>query len=198
MSTFSIFLVLITIVCFLLIVVIMVQNPKGGGLSSTISGTQMLGGVQKTTDFLDKSTWTLATILIALILLSSLSFTGSLSDTDSKIIDKSEVPQRRADTLVQTARGIPERPPLPGRSPLAPPLAATRSRSPGSPIPPRATNASIRCPAKFEPTVSRGSSRASPDGASGGSDTICASFAPSVGSRYVLPRMTEPNGLDQF
>jgi len=87
---FSIFLVLITIVCFLLIVVIMVQNPKGGGLSSTISGSQMLGGVQKTTDFLDKSTWTLATILIALILLSGLSFTGTLSDADSKIIDKTE------------------------------------------------------------------------------------------------------------
>jgi preprotein translocase subunit SecG len=68
----------------------MVQNPKGGGLSSTIGGTQMLGGVQKTTDFLDKSTWTLATILIALILLSSLSFIGSLSDTDSKIIDKTD------------------------------------------------------------------------------------------------------------
>ena len=90
MSTFSIFLVLITIVCFLLIVVIMVQNPKGGGLSSSIGGSQMLGGVQKTTDFLDKSTWTLATILIALILLSSLSFGGSLSDADSKIIDKTE------------------------------------------------------------------------------------------------------------
>jgi preprotein translocase subunit SecG len=90
MSTFSIFLVLITIVCFLLIVVIMVQNPKGGGLSSSIGGSQMLGGVQKTTDFLDKSTWTLATILIVLILLSSLSFGGSLSDTDSKIIEKSE------------------------------------------------------------------------------------------------------------
>ena len=65
----------------------MVQNPKGGGLSSTLGGSQMLGGVQKTTDFLDKSTWTLATILIALILLSSLSFTGTLSDTDSKIIE---------------------------------------------------------------------------------------------------------------
>ena len=75
MSTFSIFLVLITIVCFLLIIVVMVQNPKGGGLSSSLGGTQMLGGVQKTTDFLDKSTWTLAGILIALILLSSLSFT---------------------------------------------------------------------------------------------------------------------------
>ena len=68
----------------------MVQNPKGGGLSSSLGGSQMMGGVQKTSDFLDKSTWTLATILIALILLSSLSFTGALSDNDSKIIDKTQ------------------------------------------------------------------------------------------------------------
>ena len=90
MSTFSIFLVLITIVCFLLIVVIMVQNPKGGGLSSTLGGSTQIGGVQKTTDFLDKSTWTLSAVLIVLILLSSLSFGGSLSDNDSKIIEKTE------------------------------------------------------------------------------------------------------------
>jgi preprotein translocase subunit SecG len=98
MSTFSIFLVLITIVCFLLIIVIMVQNPKGGGLSSSLGGSQMIGGVQKTTDFLDKSTWTLATILIVLIMLSSLSFTGALSDTDSKIIDQTEASAPKATT----------------------------------------------------------------------------------------------------
>jgi preprotein translocase subunit SecG len=44
------------------------------------------GGVQKTTDFLDKSTWTLVQFN-SIILLSSLSFTGTLSDTDSKIIE---------------------------------------------------------------------------------------------------------------
>ena len=103
MSTFSIFLVLITIVCFLLVVVIMVQNPKGGGLSSSIGGSQMLGGVQKTTDFLDKSTWTLATILIALILLSGLSFTGTLSDSDSKIIDNTEAPAAKTNVPAQNA-----------------------------------------------------------------------------------------------
>lgn len=98
MSTFSIFLVLITIVCFLLIIVIMVQNPKGGGLSSSLGGSQMIGGVQKTTDFLDKSTWTLATILIVLIMLSSLSFTGTLSDNDSKIMDQTEATTPKAAT----------------------------------------------------------------------------------------------------
>ena len=85
----------------------MVQNPKGGGLSSTLGGSQMMGGVQKTTDFLDKSTWTLATILIVLILLSSLSFTGTLSDNDSKIIDKVDTssPKTAAPATTPAATG---------------------------------------------------------------------------------------------
>jgi preprotein translocase subunit SecG len=51
----------------------MVQNPKGGGLSSSLGGggSQSLGGVQNTTNFLDKSTWGLAIALFALILLSN-------------------------------------------------------------------------------------------------------------------------------
>ena len=63
---FSVFLVLITVVCFLLIVVIMVQNPKGGGLSSTFGSSQQIGGVQKTNDFIDKATWSLAAVIMVL------------------------------------------------------------------------------------------------------------------------------------
>ena len=68
----------------------MVQNPKGGGLSSTFGSSSTLGGVQKTTDFLDKSTWVLATTLIALILLSSLSFTGVLNSDESKMFESAK------------------------------------------------------------------------------------------------------------
>ena len=92
MSTFTIFFILIMIVAFLLIVVIMVQNPKGGGLSSSFGGggTQQMGGVQKTTDFLDKSTWTLGGIMIALILLSSIPLMGSDAN-QSKAFDESAI-----------------------------------------------------------------------------------------------------------
>jgi len=71
--SYLLFLVLIIIVSVLLILVIMVQNPKGGGLSSSFGGggSQNLGGVQNTTNFLDKSTWGLAIALFALILLSN-------------------------------------------------------------------------------------------------------------------------------
>ena len=60
---------------FLLIVIIMVQNPKGGGLSSSFGSANQMGGVQKTNDFLDKSTWTLA-IAIAVLVLISTAFLG--------------------------------------------------------------------------------------------------------------------------
>jgi preprotein translocase subunit SecG len=93
MSTFTIFLFLIILVAFLLVVVIMVQNPKGGGLSSSFGGggTQQLGGVQKTTDFLDKSTWTLATLLLALILLSNIPIMGSSATVESKAFDENAI-----------------------------------------------------------------------------------------------------------
>lgn len=89
MSTFSIFLILIVIVAFLLVVVVMVQNPKGGGLASTFGGggSQQMGGVKKTTDFLDKSTWALATLLLALILISNVAIPGAGGDVESKALD---------------------------------------------------------------------------------------------------------------
>ncbi|MEZ4802008.1 MAG: preprotein translocase subunit SecG [Gelidibacter sp.] len=88
MSTFTIFLFLIIVVAFLLVVVIMVQNPKGGGLSSSFGGggSQQLGGVKKTTDFLDKSTWALATVLLALILLSNVAIDHK-GNAESKALD---------------------------------------------------------------------------------------------------------------
>ena len=88
---FTFFLVLITIVALLLIIVIMIQNPKGGGLDSSLGGSTSVGGVQNTNKFLDKSTWTLATILVILILVSGLSFTSGYTN-DSKILDPNAVP----------------------------------------------------------------------------------------------------------
>jgi preprotein translocase subunit SecG len=104
MSTFTIFLALIVIVAFLLIVVIMVQNPKGGGLSSSFGGggTQQLGGVKKTTDFLDKSTWYLATILLALILLSNVAINRGTASTDSKALDQDATTSQPLPTPAKT------------------------------------------------------------------------------------------------
>ncbi|MCF6214138.1 MAG: preprotein translocase subunit SecG [Flavobacteriaceae bacterium] len=90
--TYTIFLVLIIIVAALLVLLIMVQNPKGGGLSSSFGGggTQAMGGVQNTTNFLDKSTWYLAFILLALILLSNFAINFGGPQQNSQVEQKLE------------------------------------------------------------------------------------------------------------
>lgn len=51
--------------------VILVQNPKGGGLATGFQGAAQIGGVQKTANFLEKATWYLAIALFVLCLLSA-------------------------------------------------------------------------------------------------------------------------------
>ena len=66
----------------------MVQNPKGGGLSSSFGGdSQKLGGVKKTTDFLDNSTWFLAGALLLLILFSNITLNSGNQNSDSELIN---------------------------------------------------------------------------------------------------------------
>ncbi|MFN5319513.1 MAG: preprotein translocase subunit SecG [Bacteroidia bacterium] len=67
----TVFSLLILITCILLILIVLVQNSKGGGLSSTFSASNQVMGVRKTTDFLEKATWTLAGTLIVLCLLAT-------------------------------------------------------------------------------------------------------------------------------
>ncbi|MTI31108.1 preprotein translocase subunit SecG [Xanthovirga aplysinae] len=70
---FSFIITLIIVVALLLVLVVLAQNSKGGGMSSQFGGssTSQLIGVKKTGDFLEKSTWTLAIVLLALTLSSN-------------------------------------------------------------------------------------------------------------------------------
>ena len=66
----------------------MVQNPKGGGLSSSFGGdSQKMGGVKKTTDFLDNSTWFLAGALLLLILFSNITLNSGNQNSDSELLN---------------------------------------------------------------------------------------------------------------
>lgn len=68
MGTYILVSVLILITCVLLTLVVLVQNSKGGGLASNFAGSNQYMGVRKTADFLEKSTWTLAIVLLLLSL----------------------------------------------------------------------------------------------------------------------------------
>jgi preprotein translocase subunit SecG len=68
---FTLITVLIFITCVLLILIVLVQNSKGGGLASNFQSTNQIMGVRKTTDFLEKTTWGLAGVLLFLAVISS-------------------------------------------------------------------------------------------------------------------------------
>lgn len=71
--------ILITLVCVLLMAVVLIQNPKGGGIDSTFGGSganQMLGAA-KSTDFIEKLTWGLAIALFVLCIITAILVTGS-------------------------------------------------------------------------------------------------------------------------
>ena len=70
-TIFTLFMILIMIASILLIIIVMAQNPKGGGLSGTFGGTSSAQfGVQRTNDFMEKATWSLGAIIVFLILIS--------------------------------------------------------------------------------------------------------------------------------
>ena len=58
--------VLIIITCVILGFIVLIQNSKGGGLASNFAGSNQIMGVRKTTDFLEKATWGLATFIMVL------------------------------------------------------------------------------------------------------------------------------------
>ena len=65
--------ILILITSILLILIVLVQESKGGGLSANFTSSNQVMGVRKTTDFLEKATWTLAIALLVLSLVASMS-----------------------------------------------------------------------------------------------------------------------------
>ncbi len=71
MGIYVLISVLILITCVLLVMIVLVQNAKGGGLASNFSSSNQVMGVRKTTDFLEKTTWTLAIVLLLLTLSSN-------------------------------------------------------------------------------------------------------------------------------
>jgi preprotein translocase subunit SecG len=75
---FTLLITLIVIASVLLVLVVLAQNSKGGGLSSQFggSGTSQVMGVKRTGDILEKITWGLAIAILVLSLGTKVTLTG--------------------------------------------------------------------------------------------------------------------------
>lgn len=99
------FLILIVLASGVMAFFILVQNPKGGGLSGNIAGfsTQFMG-VKQTTDVLEKGTWVLA-VVIALLSIFSVVFIPK--GTAEQIRDINTRPQTTAPSTPQPVNPVP-------------------------------------------------------------------------------------------
>ena len=61
---YTLFVILIVVAALLMIGIVLIQESKGGGLASQFSGYNQIGGVRKTTDFIEKATWFLAGFMV--------------------------------------------------------------------------------------------------------------------------------------
>ena len=110
--------ILIVLVCVLLALVVLIQNPKGGGISSGIIGSNQIMGVQKTSDFIEKLTWGLAISLVVLCLAASFSLPNkenrSIGTSMQEQIDKGS--GTSPDNPMPAAQPAPQ----PGQAPAEP------------------------------------------------------------------------------
>ena len=63
---YTLFVVLIVLVSILMELIVLIQESKGGGLASNFSSTNSIMGVRKTTDVVEKITWTLAGLMVVI------------------------------------------------------------------------------------------------------------------------------------
>ena len=98
--------ILIVIAAVLLVLLVLVQNSKGGGLAAGFSSGNQVMGAPKTADFLEKASWTLAGIIIALSILA----VGVHKSASAQVEEGSAITEQvqEAFEAEQAAQAVPE------------------------------------------------------------------------------------------
>ena len=94
---YTLFVVLIVIAALLMIGIVLIQESKGGGLASQFSGYNQIGGVRKTTDFIEKTTWGLAAAMVVLSV--ACAYVAPGASTSGSVMENYEVPATNPNNL---------------------------------------------------------------------------------------------------
>lgn len=85
----TLFIILIIAACIGLGFMVLIQNPKGGGLNANVGGlTNNFMGVKQTTDVLEKGTWIFAGVIAILAISSTLFLKGGNAANENSILNK--------------------------------------------------------------------------------------------------------------
>ena len=92
-SLYLLFVGLIVLAAVLMCFVVLIQNSKGGGLSSSFAASNQIMGVRKTTDFIEKLTWGLA-IFMVVVSVATAYVIPTTSEASSVIMDQAVKEQK--------------------------------------------------------------------------------------------------------
>ena len=84
-SIYTLFVVLIVLAALLMIGIVLIQESKGGGLASNFASSNAIMGVRKTTDVIEKATWTLAAAMVVLSVLCA--YVAPTASTDQSVLE---------------------------------------------------------------------------------------------------------------
>ena len=87
---YTVIAIIIVITSILLTLVVLVQNSKGGGLAANFAAGNQTFGVRQTADFLEKATWTLAVVIIALCILATAFVSTRSAEVNSNLMEQIE------------------------------------------------------------------------------------------------------------
>src|SRR5688572_19694307 len=104
------FLILIILACVVLALVVLVQNPKGGGLAGNVAGfSNQFMGVKQTTDVLEKGTWIFAAVIAILCITSTFFISGGSAVQDRlQNVGTGPLPMRQGTTPNSTTLPAPQ------------------------------------------------------------------------------------------
>lgn len=111
---YVLFIVLTVIVAVMLIGIVLIQKSKGGGLSSQFGGGNQVLGVRGTNSFLEKTTWTLAVLILVFSVASAYTLPQIGEGETKQMRTESAAPQQ------QNAQGVYGNQPAPGAAQQAP------------------------------------------------------------------------------
>ena len=94
---YTLFVILIVIAALLMIGIVLIQESKGGGLASQFSGYNQIGGVRKTTDFIEKTTWGLAACMVLLSVFCA--YVAPQASGSGSVMENIEVPATNPNNL---------------------------------------------------------------------------------------------------
>lgn len=87
---YALLLILIVVAAVLMVGIVLIQESKGGGLASNFSSYNQVAGVRKTTDFIEKATWSLAAFMVVVSIVCA--YVAPKSGNQGAIVNEIQAP----------------------------------------------------------------------------------------------------------